>query len=100
MSVLLLEAIRDREPFVYAKQKFYAGELLVEQAILMVSSDSEFRYNAILSGKWHDSRAAAEDVVRRVWCRELCERIAKAKRLSLEDDSRLVNLDLGEQERS
>jgi hypothetical protein len=57
----------------YARAKFLAGELLVEQAILMLMEDGTFAKHASVS--FDDARVGAEKVVRNVWARELIERI-------------------------
>jgi hypothetical protein len=75
---MILTSIRAQHPFVYAKEKFLAGEMLVEQAIVMAARDNDFAYEALLNGM--TGMQAAEAVVRNIWCKELCKIIAERKR--------------------
>lgn len=75
---MILSSIREQHPFTYAKERFLAGEMLVEQAIQMMVKDNEFAYEALLAGM--TARQAAENVMREVWMKELVEIIAQRKR--------------------
>lgn len=75
MSVLA--NVRDQHPFVYAREKFLAGEMLIDQAVAMIVRDSDFAYEAMLAGK--DVRAAAEMVVRKIWMAELVKIVQQRK---------------------
>jgi hypothetical protein len=57
--------------YQYARAKFMAGELLIEQAILMLLSDHKFEKEA--ASVWGNSRIGAEKIVRDIWVRELIE---------------------------
>ena len=79
---MILTSIREQHPFVYAKERFLAGEMLVDQAIAMVMRDTDFEYNVLVHqpDRFNGIKHAAECVVREVWCKELCEIIAQRKR--------------------
>jgi hypothetical protein len=55
-AMSILTSIKDQHPFVYARERFLAGDMLVEQAIQYALRDSEFEYEAVLYGGFKSMR--------------------------------------------
>ena len=80
----ILTAIKEQQPFAYARERFLAGEILVEQAIQLAMTDSEFEYEVVIGGGYRNLREAADRVVRTIWAKELIKIIQQRKAINNE----------------
>ena len=82
-----VQAALHPHPFVYARERFLAGQILVEQAIQLAMTDSEFQHEAVIGGQFKNVRDAAEKVVRDIWAKELIKIIQQRKAINNETQS-------------